>query len=225
MILRLPALGLIVMMGVLQAAALAAPSDIVYGNLGPNGVDPISATSTDFGGGAISDTVAKLAQGFTTGTSSQNLFVQSAILGLFSNDSPASRTIGIFLDNGGKPAASALYTSDAVNVTDTGKYTFSFGSGVWLSPSTSYWIVPQGPASWYLSDDEAGNPQPTGQNGSGWQYLGTRRMTTVSGTWSNSNLAYSVSVSAVPEPSQWTMAAGGLASLLAFSARRLWKRS
>jgi hypothetical protein len=199
--------------GMIPAAAVAAPvSDIVaYGNLGVSGTDGISATNTDFGGGALSDSVLKLAQGFTTGSGSGSglvgsLRVMNVTLGLFSNDLPASRTVSIYANNAGNPASSPLFTSDAQDVSTAGKYTFTFngGGGALLSATTSYWIVPEGPASWYYSDDLADppNPQATEQNSSGWQYLGTKRvLTSNTSTWQSVPLQpYSISI-AVPEPS------------------------
>jgi hypothetical protein len=190
------------------AGHAAPPTDVVYGNLGIGGTEDLSATNTDFGGGALTDSVARLAQGFTTGSSSQYLTVQSVTLGLFSNDTPSTRTVSIFSDNEGVPGTS-LFTSNAQEVTSTGKYGFTFPSTI-LSPSTNYWIVPQGPASWYYNFDE---DQPTQQNLSGWSYLGTKREMTASlGTWLNSTGPYSVTITAVPEPSTYALAAIGVAA-------------
>jgi hypothetical protein len=188
--------------------ANSAPSNVVYGNLGSSGTGSLSATNTDFGGGTLTDPVASLAQGFTTGTSSQYLTLQGVTLGLFSDDTPATRTVSIYTDNAGVPGTS-LYTSSSQAVTSTGKYVFTFPNSA-LSPSTSYWIVPQGPASWYFNDLE---DQPTAQNASGWSYLGTKRALTADPTaWINSSGPYSVSVQAVPEPSTYALAGIGIAA-------------
>lgn len=196
--------------GLLMSSPASAAGTVVYGNLGTSGTGALSPTNTDYGGGSISDTIAKFAQGFNTGTSSQNLFVQSVTLGLFSNDTPAGRTVSIFSNNAGVPGTS-LYTSGSQNVTTTGRYTFSF-TAAQLAASTTYWIVPTGPASWYLNDEEQ---QPTGLNGSTWTYVGTKRaLTATPTTWSNTTQPYSISITAssndVPE-----IDPAGMASVIA----------
>lgn len=199
--------------GLLWSSPASAQGTVVYGNLGASGTGALSPTNTDYGGGTISDTLAKLAQGFSTGTNSQNLFVQSVSLGLFSNDSPAGRTVSIFTNNAGVPGTS-LYTSASQSVTSTGVYTFNF-TAAQLAASTTYWIVPSGPASWYLNANES---QPDGLNASGWTYVGTKRETTASpGTWSTTIQPYSLSITAgnndVPE-----IDPSGMASVIALVA-------
>jgi hypothetical protein len=199
------------------ASHAAAQTDVVFGNLGISGTGSLSATNTDFGGGALTDPVASLAQGFTTGTSSQYLTVQSVTLGLFSDDLPSTRTVSIFSNNAGVPGT-AIYTSNAEAVTTTGKYTFTFSSTV-LSPNTSYWIVPQGPASWYLNSPFS---LPQAFNSSGWSHLGTKQAATASpSSWVDADLPnYSVSITAVPEPS--TFALTGIA--IAAAGLMRWRR-
>lgn len=191
-----------------STVAWSAPPDVVFGNLGSNGTGSLDATNTDFGGGTQSDILVSLAQGFTTGTSTNFLELKAVTLGLFSNDVPATRTLSIYTDNAGVPGT-ALYTSSSQAVTSTGKYTFSFPNSA-LSASTSYWIVPQGPASWYFN---LAGTQPTQHNSSGWSYLGTKRILTEDpGNWINSTGPYSVSVQAVPEPSTYALAGIGIAA-------------
>ncbi|MCE9631182.1 MAG: hypothetical protein K8S94_10785 [Planctomycetia bacterium] len=203
---------------VLVMTGVSAHAEIVFGNLGTSGTGALSATNTDYGGGALSDPVFSLAQGFTTSSGTQNLLVGSVTLGLFSNDTPSARTVSIYPNNAGVPGGSPLFTSSAVNVTTTGKYEFSFGSGAQLAASTSYWIVPEGPASWYYNSAE---DQPTAQNSSGWAYLGTMRITNTStGAWIPSIGPYSVSVVAVPEPPAIVMAGIGIASAIWSVQRR-----
>lgn len=187
---------------------------VVYGNLGSSGTNPLSATNTDYGG---LEPVISLAQGFTTSSGTQSLMVGSVSLGLFNVDTPTARTVSIVPDDGGVPGASPLFTSAAVNVTTQGLYAFAF-TNAQLAASTSYWIVPSAPGSWYLNLDES---QPTAQNASGWAYLGTRRITTTSsGTWANASLPYSVSITAVPEPSAYAIALAGLAC----GSYSVWRR-
>lgn len=184
--------------GMLGSSPASAQGTVVYGNLGASGTGALSATNTDYGGGGQFDSIAKLAQGFTTGTSTQNLSVLSVTLGLFSNDAPAARTVSIYTDNSGKPGTS-LYTSASQDVTTTNLYTFNF-TAAQLAASTTYWIVPSGPASWYLNKTFS---TPDGLNGSGWTYAGVKEEDTVSpGTWDDSLPAYSLSITAgagVPE--------------------------
>lgn len=208
------------LLGVLSTNVVRA--EVVFGNLGAAGTDSLSATNTDYGGGLVSDPVVSLAQGFTTSSGTANKLVDSVTLGLFSSDSPSARTVSIYPNIGSgtsaRPGASPLYTSASQNVTGVGSYTFSFTNAL-LSPSTPYWIVPSGPASWYLNLDES---NPTDQNGSGWAYLATRRITNTSGgNWVNSSQPYSVSIAAVPEPSTYAMALAGLACA---GASMRWKR-
>lgn len=209
-------LGVAATLAAVTLCSLNARAEIVFGNLGATGTAALSDTTTDFGPSAIS-TLA-LAQGFTTGTS--NLTIQSVTLGLFGASTPntVSRTVALYSNASNAPFES-LFTSSAVDVGEQNKYTFNF-TGVVLSPNTSYWIVPQQGSSWYLNLDES---QPTGLNGSGYSYLGTRRQAISNpGIWANSSLPYSVTVEAVPEPSSLVMAGlgvGGLA-LLERSRRR-----
>jgi hypothetical protein len=201
--------------------ATAAPvTDVVFGNLGPDGAGNISSTTTDIGPGAPS--IVALAQGFTTGSSSTNLSVKSITIGAFAtSEGTVPRTISIYSSSSNNPG-SVLFTSAATNVGNTGKYTFNF-SGANLTAATQYWIVPDFSVnwSWYLEADES--TQPSEQNASGYSYLGTRRQTeTNPGVWGNSLLPYSVSVEAVPvpEPSTYALAALGLGAAGIVRARR-----
>ena len=203
----------------LVMAGVSAHAEVVFGNLGASGAGALSATNTDFGGGILTDPVISLAQGFTTSSGTQNLLVGSITLGLFSNDTPTARTLSIYANSGGVPGGSPLFTSSIANVTSTAKYTFPFGSGAQLAASTSYWLVPEGPASWYFNSGES---QPVAQNSSGWAYLGTKRITTDSaGAWIDSIGPYSVSVVAVPEPPALVLAGIAVsAGILGIGRRR-----
>ena len=198
-------------------AVHAAPlTDVVFGNLGASGTAALSDTNTDFGAAVATKA---LAQGFTTGASNEFLTLQSIALGLFNDETPNVRTVSIYSNNSGNPGA-PLYTSSSQAVTTAGVYTFSFANQQ-LDPNTTYWIVPEGPASWYINLDET---QPTGQNGSGYSYFGTVRSTTgASGPWVSSSLQYSVSIQAVPEPSTYAMAAigAGVAGLMSWRRRKI----
>lgn len=219
-------------------AALIAPlhtnsarADVVYGNLGNAGTNNLGGVVNDFGNNPpITDFSQRLAQGFTTGTSSNFLTLQSVTLGLFAATPPApeiSMTVGIHANVGGKPAASASFTSSAVSIGDTGKYTFAFPNEI-LSPSTSYWIVPVTPStgSWV---ENATSTTPIGRNGSGYSYLGTLRYgefdeedATLDWYSAANKSGMAVSITAVPEPSTYAlgMAALSLCGIAAACRRR-----
>lgn len=195
----------------LAPARAWAQSSVVYGNLGVSGTGALGSTNTNYGGGAFPDQLSRLAQGFTTGTNVQNPSVLSVTLGLFSNDSPAARTVSIFSNNGNAPGTS-LYTSASQNVTAASLYTFSF-TAAQLAASTTYWIVPSGPASWYNNADDS---QPEGLNASDWTYAGTKREATNNpGTWSNSSQPFSLSITASSGADVPEIDPSGFASVIA----------
>lgn len=194
----------------------ASEADVVFGNLGTSGTGALGGTNTDYG--PIDTGELSLAQGFNTGSSSL-LDIQSVTLGLFVSNSGTSenRSVSIYTDSSGTPG-SILATSQAVAVGNTGKYTFPF-SGATLSASTPYWIVPSGPASWYLNTPDSA---PSGLNSSGYSYTGTLRNAPSVG-WTTPSPAlnsYSVSVVAVPEPSAMALSGIGIASAVYFLRRR-----
>lgn len=199
-------------------APAAVRAEVVFGNLGSTGTNGLSSTNTDIGPGAA--TTLALAQGFTTGGGSTSLLVQSITIGAFV-DGVANRTVSIYSSVGNAPG-SALYTSSATSVSGQAKYVFNF-SGALLGAGTSYWVVPDFSVdwSWYLESTES--TQPSGQNSSGYSYLGTQRQTQASpGTWVATALPYSVSIDAVtvPEPSTYALAAVGLGIAGMARARR-----
>lgn len=197
------------------AAPVVSHADVIYGNLGATGTAAIGHTNTDFG---ADDTMElRLAQGFTTGTSAVG--IQSVTLGLWASTGtpPSPRTVSIFGTAAGVPDV-PLYTSQAVPVGDTGKYTFPFSNAL-LAASSTYWIVPNGSASWYVN---ASDSAPTGLNGSGFSYFGTLRdQPGVGWTLPNPNLdSYSISVVAVPEPPAVVLSGIGLATAMYAMRRR-----
>ncbi|MFM8413941.1 MAG: choice-of-anchor R domain-containing protein [Planctomycetota bacterium] len=207
--------GIAVLCSAVGLVSQPARATVVFGNLGAAGTDAISGTNTDFGPGDANE--RSLAQGFTTGSSSQYLTVTSISMGLFaSSTGTENRTVSIFSDSSGVPG-SAVFTSAVTPVGNTGTYTFNFSNAV-LSPSTSYWVVPQGPASWYLNNS---NTAPAGLNSSGYVSIGTKLQNT-SSQWVNATFpGYTVSVVAVPEPtSVGLLAAAGLAGGFALVRRR-----
>lgn len=183
------------------------PSNVVYGNLGAFGTDSIGSTNTDFGPASAS--VSALAQGFTTGTA--NLTLQSVTLGVFATSlGDVPRNVSIYSSTANAPGT-ALFTSESTLVGNGGSYDFPF-SGATLSPNTNYWVVPDSTVdwSWYVNSAET---DPTEQNSSGYSFLGTKKVNVSTSTWVNSIFPYSVSITAVPEPS--TAALAGLGILAA----------
>jgi hypothetical protein len=182
--------------------ASIAESAVVYGNLGVSGTGAITNTNTDVGAGVNNF----IAQGFTA--SSPDLDVTSITLGLFgASEGSVPATIGIYADNFGQPAVSALYTSAVTNVGTTGLYNFSF-TGAQLTNGSSYWVIPQTAVSWYTAA-----PVPAGLNSSGYVFTQTVESSSLAGPWAaaGSN-RYSLSVQAVPEPTTYALGAIGIAA-------------
>jgi len=201
---------------VLSFSVAPAHAAVVFGNLGASGTGSLGGTNTDYG---PSDTgELALAQGFTVGAASTDLDVQSISVGLFATSSGSTPLTVAIYSNVSNAPGSVLYTSGTVDVGNTGIYTFPF-SGASLSPSTGYWIVPQGAASWYLNSDDTA---PTGLNSSGYTFINTRRNSpSVGWTTPSPNLSsYSVSVVAVPEPPAIVLSGIGLASAMYVMRRR-----
>ncbi len=201
----------------LVMAGVSAHAGVVFGNLGASGTGALGGTNTDFGP-SDTDELA-IAQGFNTGTSSL-LDIQSVTLGLFVTNSGTNenRTVSIYSDSSGAPG-SILFTSQPVGIGNTGAYTFPF-SGATLSASTPYWIVAEGPSSWYTAPGSLFT-LPTSQNGSSYSATTTLVNSATSSTWGPSQInSYSVSVVAVPEPPAIVMAGIGIASAIWSLQRR-----
>lgn len=194
--------------------ANAAPlTDVVFGNLGASGTNSVGNFNADVGDGSVP--FLNSAQGFTA--ASPNLTVTSVGLWLF-GDGSIPTTVGIFADNAGSPAASPTFTSSSVNVGVKSLYQFSF-SGATLTNGASYWVRPvtAGEVSWYLA---AG--APTAQNSSGYVSNGALD-NTGSGWGASQSSNWSVTITAVPEPSTYAMAAicAGAAGLMGWRRRKV----
>ena len=195
------------------SAAHAAPlTDVVFGNLGASGTNSVGNFNADVGNGSVP--FLNAAQGFTA--ASPNLAVTSVGLWLF-GDGSIPTTVGIFANNAGVPAASPLFTSSTVNVGAKALYQFSF-SGANLTNGLSYWIRPvtATEVSWYL-----GSAAPAQQNSSGYSYLGAAENSGAGWGASTTN-TWSLTISAVPEPSTYAMAAigAGVAGLMGWRRRK-----
>lgn len=181
--------------------AQTASADVVYGNLGASGTNSAGNTNTDVGP-TINNYIA---QGFTA--SSPNLDVTSITLSIFgATEGSIPATVGIYADNFGAPAASALYTSAVTNVGPKDNYVFSF-TGAQLTNGSNYWVVPQTDVSWYLTGFA-----PSAQNSSGYNFTQTLENNLGAGWVPAASNRYGLSVNAVPEPTTYAMAAVGFAA-------------
>jgi len=208
---RIVAFGFICISG-MQSLSSSAQAGVVYGNLGASGTGSLSGTNTDYG---PAEAIQALAQGFTASGSLDDRQVQSIDIGLFYDNSlTAPLTVSIYADSSGLPVASPLYTSSSVTVGTTAVYSFPFSNAV-LNNGSSYWVVPEGPASWYFASST-----PAPQNGSGYGYVATLQK--ISNVWSQAPSGfYSVSINAVPEPSSIGLMAAGTLGLGFIGLRRL----
>ena len=211
---RIVAFGFICISG-MQSLSSSAQAGVVYGNLGASGTGLISGTNTDYDPAAVTPNIQALAQGFTASGSLDDRQVQSIDIGLFYDNSlTAPLTVSIYADSFGEPVASPLYTSSSVTVGTTAVYSFPFSNAV-LNNWSSYWVVPEGPASWYFASST-----PAPQNGSGYGYVATLQK--ISNVWSQAPSGFdSVSINAVPEPSSIGLMAAGTLGLGFIGLRRL----
>jgi hypothetical protein len=200
----------------LVMAGVSAHAGVVFGNLGATGSGAIAGTNTDYG--PLDTDERLIAQGFTVSGSATLLDLESVTLGLFfDNVATASRTVSIYSTSGTTPGSS-LFTSNPVTVGVNAKYTFPF-SGATLTPGSTYWVVPSGPASWYFN---SGNTLPIEQNASTYTYFDTL-VQNPSSQWVDPTFAssYSVSVVAVPEPPALVLAGIAVsAGILGIGRRR-----
>jgi len=198
--------------------ASSVQAEVVFGNLGPTGAGGLSSTQTDFGPGSA--TTAAIAQGFTTGAASTALELQSVTIGAFATSTGTlPRTVSIYSSSSNLPGT-PQFTSSSTEVGNNAKYTFTF-TGATLAANTSYWVVPDFSVPWTWVYEETDFTPPSQQNGSGYSYLGSSRIQNSNpGNWAAGPSAYSVSVSAVPEPSALGLAVAGLGCCGISLARR-----
>jgi hypothetical protein len=206
----------------------AAPvvDNVVFGNMGPTGSDPLDSGNVAQMGSTVSGSSGnKFAVAFTTGTLSNFLKIQSVTLGLGDISPFSTAILNLVADNSSSPTGSTLATQSLL-VQANGLYTFGLGT-ITLAPSTTYWVTleadnPTAPStfSWLRGDPTS---SPTGQNGSGYTFPSNGGMRSQNGgSWTVNSGAdtLSINVSAVPEPSTYALAAVGLGLAGFIRARR-----
>lgn len=141
---------------------------------------------------------------------SDSVQLDEVILRLKATNSPGVATVELRATNGNAPAATPLmtFTSQTVDSTDFGNYTFTPGSSVTLQANTLYWFtILNSFASGNGLVISASNPAltPSGVNAS---YEGLRFGTPSNQavnvvTLSPPNFQIGGSITAVPEPTTW----------------------
>jgi len=196
----------------LQAAPL---TDVVFGNMGSSGTNALdSGNVAQIGSTTQGDSGNRFAVPFTTGADADFLKLTSITLGLGDISPFSTAILNVVADNAGAPTGSSLATQ-SLEVQANGLYTFGLGL-VQLTANTTYWVTLEAQNadapnffSW-LRGDVPGSP--VGVNGSGYTFPGGGRRSQNGGAWTVNAGAdtLSISVSAVPEPSTYALAAVGL---------------
>ena len=192
-------------------AAPVSPINI-YGNLGTVNA---STTSNTVGYLSLAQQNQFQSQGFSVGNQlgSSDWDIQQIQVGLGSSGAP-SPVVEIYSDfasiNGPVPGNLLATFTGTSAVSSKGIYTFT-GSFTALQ-NTSYWVVlsnansaSQESYEWYSNDAFT---QPTQQNASNVNYLGTKERDGLSGTWNSTlpSLSIGVNAVAVPEPPTYALA-------------------
>jgi hypothetical protein len=218
-------------------AATARAGIVVLGNLGSSGTDTANLVNNQSFYLSTTDsavaTSKAYAQGFTTGTTNLSLTSASMYLNTRTVGS-GTLTLKLWGNSGGVPGTELASASLAVSGT--------FALRTWnithqFSPNTSYWLGFEGFSGQYdgrpaMDPSDNGRINPSVQNASGYSWISAARISGTGGSWFavpldtpftiDRNLnAGSLTITAVPEPSQIVIALGGLATLGLWRLRRL----
>lgn len=203
------------MLSILMAGAASA--DVVFGNLGNQGV---VNTGTNLAGSIAS----RWAVSFTTGSNPLSLELTEVVAGLSQDANAGGQNFSAILhsNNGGNPGT-ALATANATvpfSFTAGTKIPFEFPN-VLLSATTQYWVT-FGPTTGgglnYWWTPATGSQTPVAHNGSGWSFQGTKLGS--GSSWSFYGSTGGISIKAVPEPRTYAMLATGLVVVAGKTLRR-----
>lgn len=196
----------LITMVVFLVAAGVAQASVIYGNIGS------LAPSTNNTAGYMNGTQTNQyqAQGFTVGSNAGLL--SAIVLGLASNNEPAS-LLELYNNNAGSPG-SLLGAFTLTGGPVLTKQTYTFTGSYLMSANTSYWVVLSvananlsNSIDWYSASSFS---SPSGQNGSGLSYLGTKERNNVGGPWVSTLPSMSINLDGtmsnpVPEPSTYVL--------------------
>jgi hypothetical protein len=206
----------------LALSALSIPSaaraGVVLGNLGP--LEDATLTTPGFGLGDDQE----FAFGFSPGGSSLAWELTKVVFGLRGDvgSTPVNYTASLFSDSSGAPGSLIQVIGTGSGNNNLTKVAFTPLTPIPLTsiPATTYWVVLNADAGYTWIRP---NSAPVEQNSSGWVVAGGTNPVwrTGSGAWESVGGNFSVSLSAVPEPSTYALAGMGLAA--AGFARRLRK--
>ncbi len=194
----------------------AALADVVFGNLGASGTGAIDTGDTAIVGSSVSGSSGNsFAVAFRTGTNSSFLKLQSVTLGL-SDVAPFSTALLAVVENNAGLPTGTQKASASLQVGSTGRYSFGLGN-VAVSPNTTYWVTVTAqnatdPNQFNWLRAAAGDPF-SGLNNSGYVVPSATyvRRSQDGGAWNNftNGQTLSMSITAVPEPSTYALAAIG----------------
>jgi len=210
--------GSVILAAAILAAVLAGPakangSDVVLGNLGANGTNPVSP-SVSFSPG-----LADFAFGFVAGTDPNYLDLVSASFGLSGAASPTV-TADLYSNASGVPGSQINSLGTASVGSTAGLATFTPGSPITLTASETYWIVLSAPSAlnWH---SPYGNISE--QNSSTWGNGGLVGKQLDGTNWTDTLAVGSTTISAVPEPGTIMLLATAVAAVGGGVLRRRMK--
>jgi len=219
-----PLLAALTLFGILAGPARA--SQVVFGNLGSDGLGVLSTTAN-----AQISSSTWLAQGFTVGGT--NSFLDTVTIGI---SGTGNASVSLYSSSGGQPGSLLTSVTQSIIGASPTLQSFNFG-GYSLTSAVSYWVVISksdgGTFNWWYNDD---GDFSSAQNASGWAPItvtaAQTKQSVDSGTsWANSgaNRLTSLSITAsstapapepIPEPGTWAAAA----LLIGAAAYVRWRR-